>query len=44
VTAISSLLSYGVMVVYHLIAIYQFTHLEEKKEGKSIIDRINQIQ
>jgi hypothetical protein len=44
VTAISSLLSYGVMVVYHLISIYQFTHLEEKKEGKSIIDRINQIQ
>ena len=44
VTAISSLLSYGVMVIYHLIAIYQYTNLEEKKEGVSIIDKINQIQ
>lgn len=44
VTAISSLISYGVMVIYHLIAVYQFTSLEEKKEGVSILEKINQIQ
>lgn len=43
VTAICSLLSYGVLVIYHLIAIYQFTNLEEKKEGQSILEKINQI-
>jgi hypothetical protein len=42
-TAISTLLGYGVMVFYHLIAVYQFTSLEEKKEGVSIIQKINQI-
>ncbi|MBK9285800.1 MAG: hypothetical protein IPM51_16005 [Sphingobacteriaceae bacterium] len=44
VTAICTLLSYGVMVIYYLTTIYQFTSLEEKKEGVSIIDKINQIQ
>ncbi|MGZ4042646.1 MAG: hypothetical protein ACXVO9_05555 [Bacteroidia bacterium] len=43
VTAVCSLLSYGVMVVYHLIIVYQYTNLEEKKEGSSIMDKINQI-
>lgn len=43
VTAISSLLSYGVMVIYHLIIVYQYTNLEEKKEGQSLIEKINQI-
>jgi hypothetical protein len=43
-TAISTLLSYGVMVIYHLIITYQYTSLEEKKEGVSILDKINQIQ
>lgn len=43
VTVISSLLSYGIMVIYHLIIVYQYTSLEEKKEGQSIIERINQI-
>jgi hypothetical protein len=44
VTAICSLLSYGVLVVYHLIINYHYTSLEEKKEGQSIMDKINQIQ
>lgn len=44
VTAISSLLSYGVMVFYHLVSVYQFTSLEEKKEGKSILEKIDQIK
>ncbi|MBA3663349.1 MAG: hypothetical protein H0W61_03960 [Bacteroidetes bacterium] len=44
IMAVCSLLSYGVLVVYHLINIYQYTSLEEKKEGSSIIDKINQIQ
>jgi hypothetical protein len=44
VTAICALLSYGVLVIYHLIAIYQYTNLEEKKEGQSILEKINQIQ
>jgi hypothetical protein len=44
VTAISHLLSYGVQVTYHLIIIYQYCHLEEKKEGISIEEKINQIQ
>ncbi|MCW3076829.1 MAG: hypothetical protein JWO32_1438 [Bacteroidetes bacterium] len=43
VTVISALLSYGIMVIYHLIIVYQYTSLEEKKEGASIIDKINQI-
>jgi hypothetical protein len=43
VTAVSSLLSYGVMVIYHLIIVYQYTSLEEKKEGQSIMEKINQI-
>ncbi|MBA2614050.1 MAG: hypothetical protein H0U95_18960 [Bacteroidetes bacterium] len=41
---ISSLLSYGVLSVYYLMSIYQYTNLEEKKEGSSIIEKINQIQ
>jgi hypothetical protein len=44
VTAICGLLSYGVLVVYHLIVIYQYTNLEEKKDGQSILEKINQIQ
>lgn len=44
VTVLSSLLAYGVMVIYHLMIVYQYTNLEEKKEGLSIIDKINQIQ
>jgi len=44
VTAICSLLSYCVMSIYYLMSIYQYTNLEEKKEGTSIIDKINQIQ
>ncbi len=43
VTAISSLLSHGVLVIYHLIVVYQYSNLEEKKEGVAIIDKINQI-
>lgn len=44
VIIISSLLSYAVMSVYYLMTIYQYTNLEEKKEGSSIIEKINQIQ
>jgi len=44
VTAVCSLLSYTVMSVYFLMSIYQYTTLEEKKEGTSIIEKINQIQ
>ncbi len=44
VTVISTLLSYGVMTIYFLMSTYQYTNLEEKKEGTSIIDKINQIQ
>jgi len=44
VIIISSLLSYCVMSVYYLMTIYQFTNLEERKEGSGIIDKINQIQ
>jgi hypothetical protein len=44
VVIISSLLSYCVMSVYYLMSIYQYTNLEEKKEGSAIIEKINQIQ
>lgn len=44
VIIISSLLSYGVLSIYYLMTIYQYTNLEEKKEGSSIIEKINQIQ
>ncbi len=44
VIVISSLLSYCVMSVYYLMSVYQYTNLEEKKEGSAIIEKINQIQ
>ncbi len=44
VIIISSLLSYCVMSVYYLMTVYQYTNLEEKKEGSAIIEKINQIQ
>ncbi|MEO6301885.1 MAG: hypothetical protein ABIP51_01815 [Bacteroidia bacterium] len=44
VIIISSLLSYAVLSVYYLMSIYQYTSLEEKKEGSSIIEKINNIQ
>ena len=44
VIIVCSLLSYSVMSVYYLMTIYQFTSLEEKKEGSAIIEKINQIQ
>lgn len=44
VTVVCSLLSHAVMSIYYLMSIYQYTNLEEKKEGTSIIDKINQIQ
>jgi hypothetical protein len=44
VISVCSLLAYGVRVFFYLIAIYQYTSLEEKKEGASIIDKINQIR
>lgn len=44
VIIISTLLSYGVLSVYYLMTIYQYSSLEEKKEGSSIIEKINQIQ
>ncbi len=44
VIIVSSLLSYGVLSVYYLMTIYQYSSLEEKKEGSSIIEKINQIQ
>ena len=44
VVAICTLLSHGVRVVFNLMVIYQYNSLEEKKEGVSIIDKINQIQ
>ncbi|MDO9000653.1 MAG: hypothetical protein Q7W45_12870 [Bacteroidota bacterium] len=44
VIIISNLLSYGVMSVYYLMTVYQYTNLEEKKEGSAIIEKINQIQ
>ncbi len=43
VVSICSLLSYGVRVIFNLIVTYQYTSLEEKKEGISIIEKINQI-
>ncbi|MBA3680327.1 MAG: hypothetical protein H0W73_03930 [Bacteroidetes bacterium] len=44
VVIICSLLSYCVMSIYYLMTVYQYTNLEEKKEGSSIIEKINQIQ
>jgi hypothetical protein len=44
VSTICTLLTYGITVIYHLIVIYQYTNLEEKKEGQSILEKINQIQ
>lgn len=44
VTVVCSLLSYCVMSIFYLMSIYQYTSLEEKKEGTYIIDKINQIQ
>ena len=44
VISICTLLSHGVRVVLNLMVLYQYNHLEEKKEGLSIIDKINQIQ
>lgn len=44
VIIISSLLSYAVLSLYYLMSVYQYTNLEEKKEGSSIIEKINQIQ
>ncbi len=44
VISICSLLSYGIRVIFNLMIIYQYNSLEEKKEGASIMDKINQIQ
>ncbi len=44
VVSICTLLSHGVRVLFSLMVIYQYNSLEEKKEGVSIIDKINQIQ
>jgi hypothetical protein len=43
ITVICSLLSYAVLSIFHLMSIYQYTNLEEKKEGSSIIEKINTI-
>lgn len=44
ITSVCTLISYMVMSVYYLMNIFQYTSLEEKKEGSSILEKINQIQ
>jgi hypothetical protein len=41
--AVSYLIGFCVLSVFYLMCTYQFTSLEEKKEGKSILDKINAI-
>ncbi|HOZ86628.1 MAG TPA: hypothetical protein PL029_02665 [Bacteroidia bacterium] len=43
VTVVCSLIGYMVMGVFYLMCIYQYTSLEEKKEGSTLIENINQI-
>lgn len=40
---ISSLLLFVVLSFYHLMCSFQYNHLEEKKDGKNILDKINAI-
>ncbi|MES2681392.1 MAG: hypothetical protein V4635_15965 [Bacteroidota bacterium] len=43
VTVICSLIGYMVMAVFYLMCIYHYGSLEEKKEGSTLIENINQI-
>lgn len=43
VTIISTLLSFGVLCIYHLMCIYHYGNLEESKEGSAMLDKINAI-
>lgn len=40
---ITSILMFVVFSFYHLMCAFQYNHLEEKKDGKNILDKINAI-
>jgi len=43
-TVICSLLTFGVACIYHLMCIYQYGSLEEKREGTSVLEKISNIE
>lgn len=41
--SLSSILFFAVLAIFHLMCTFQYTNLEEKKDGKTILDKINAI-